>query len=401
MVFDWLRRKKKDSSPSVEAERADDSSPIVNDIPPSDTLETPVNVPEEMPLADDVSAEVPPVETAETQTTAIVNDAPSLDTPETPANIPAATNAPAPQPAAPGYFQRLKQGLAKTRSGFADLFLGKKILDQNLIDDLEMQLLTADVGMEVTDKIIRDVTQKVERKELGDVEAVQHAVKTHMQSLLEPYARPFDVHAHKPFVLLMTGINGAGKTTTIGKLARHFQNQGLKVMLAAGDTFRAAAVEQLQSWGERHNIPVIAQKTGADAASVAYDALESAKARQIDVLIIDTAGRLHTQDHLMEELKKIKRVLQKQDASTPHETLLVIDAGNGQNALRQAEQFHQAMQLDGIILTKLDGTAKGGIVFAITERLHLPVRYIGVGEAPEDLRPFNAHDFVSALLYGE
>ena len=415
MVFDWLRRKKKDTPPSVEAERADDNLPIVNDIPPSDTPETSTNIPEEMPLADNVFAEVPPAETTETQTTAIVNDAPPLDTQETPANIPekmplpenalanipAATNAPVPQPAAPGYFQRLKQGLAKTRSGFADLFLGKKILDQNLIDDLEMQLLTADVGMEVTDKIIRDVAQKVERKELGDVEAVQNAVKNHMQSLLEPYVRPFDVHAHKPFVLLMTGINGAGKTTTIGKLARHFQNQGLKVMLAAGDTFRAAAVEQLQSWGERHNIPVIAQKTGADAASVAYDALESAKARQIDVLIIDTAGRLHTQDHLMEELKKIKRVLQKQDTRAPHETLLVIDAGNGQNALRQAEQFHQAMQLDGIILTKLDGTAKGGIVFAITERLHLPVRYIGVGEAPEDLRPFNAHDFVSALLYGE
>ena len=300
-----------------------------------------------------------------------------------------------------GYFQRLKQGLAKTRSGFADLFLGKKTLDQNLIDDLEMQLLTADVGIEVTERIIREVTTRVERKELGDVQAVQEAVKTHMEQLLAPYARPFDPGLHKPFVLLMTGINGAGKTTTIGKLARHFQAQGLKVMLAAGETFRAAAVEQLQSWGARHNIPVIAQKTGADAASVAYDALESARARQIDILIIDTAGRLHTQDHLMDELKKIKRVLKKIDNHAPHETLLVIDAGNGQNALRQAEQFHRAMELDGIILTKLDGTAKGGIVFAITERLALPIRYIGVGEQPEDLRPFNAKDFVNALLYGE
>ncbi|MDO5090432.1 MAG: signal recognition particle-docking protein FtsY [Cardiobacteriaceae bacterium] len=372
MVFDWLRRKKQDT-PAQELPAAE-PAPIAEAIPPAENI-----------------TEVPVIE----------EPAPTPEPVAEPEAAPVVQPIAEPEPAKPGYFQRLKQGLAKTRSGFADLFLGKKALDQNLIDDLEMQLLTADVGMEVTDKIIRDVTQKVERNELADVQAVQHAVKTHMQALLEPYARPFDVSTHKPFVLLMTGINGAGKTTTIGKLARHFQQQGLKVMLAAGDTFRAAAVEQLQSWGARHNIPVIAQKTGADAASVAYDALESAKARHIDILIIDTAGRLHTQDHLMEELKKIKRVIQKQDPAAPHETLLVIDAGNGQNALRQAEQFHSAMQLDGIVLTKLDGTAKGGIVFAITERLQLPVRYIGVGEAPEDLRPFNAQDFVHALLYGE
>ena len=281
-----------------------------------------------------------------------------------------------------GYFARIRQGLAKTRRGFADLFLGKKTLDQDLIDDLETQLLTADVGIEVTRSIIDGVTAKIDRKELKDVDAVKAAVRDHMQQLLAPYAQALDSSRAKPFVILMTGINGAGKTTTIGKLARHFQQEGKKVMLAAGDTFRAAAVEQLQTWGARHNVPVIAQGTGADAASVAYDALQSATARGIDVLIIDTAGRLHTQDHLMEELKKIKRVIAKLNPDAPHETMLIIDAGNGQNALRQAEQFHKAMQLDSITVTKLDGTAKGGILFAISEKLGLPIRYIGVGEQP-------------------
>ena len=300
-----------------------------------------------------------------------------------------------------GYFARIRQGLAKTRRGFADLFLGKKTLDQDLIDDLETQLLTADVGIEVTRNIIDSVTAQIDRKELKDVEAVKAAVRDHMQQLLAPYAQALDTSRTKPFVILMTGINGAGKTTTIGKLARHFQQEGKKVMLAAGDTFRAAAVEQLQTWGARHNVPVIAQGTGADAASVAYDALQSATARGIDVLIIDTAGRLHTQDHLMEELKKIKRVIAKLDPAAPHETMLIIDAGNGQNALRQAEQFHKAMQLDSITVTKLDGTAKGGILFAISEKLGIPIRYIGVGEQPEDLRPFNAQEFVQAILYAE
>ena len=300
-----------------------------------------------------------------------------------------------------GYFARIRQGLAKTRRGFADLFLGKKTLDQDLIDDLETQLLTADVGIDVTRNIIDSVTAQIDRKELKDVEAVKAAVRDHMQQLLAPYAQPLDTGRTKPFVILMTGINGAGKTTTIGKLARYFQQEGKKVMLAAGDTFRAAAVEQLQTWGARHNVPVIAQGTGADAASVAYDALQSATARGIDVLIIDTAGRLHTQDHLMEELKKIKRVIAKLDPAAPHETMLIIDAGNGQNALRQAELFHKAMQLDSITVTKLDGTAKGGILFAISEKLGIPIRYIGVGEQPEDLRPFNAQEFVQALLYAE
>ncbi|MFC0036179.1 signal recognition particle-docking protein FtsY [Cardiobacterium valvarum] len=300
-----------------------------------------------------------------------------------------------------GYFARIRQGLAKTRHGFANLFLGKKTLDQDLIDDLEAQLLTADVGIEVTTKIIDTVTQQIDRKELKDVDAVKAAVRDHMQQLLAPFAQPLDTSSAKPYVILMTGINGAGKTTTIGKLARHFQQEGKKVMLAAGDTFRAAAVEQLQTWGARHNVPVIAQGTGADAASVAYDALQSATARGVDVLIIDTAGRLHTQDHLMAELQKIKRVIGKLNPDAPHETMLIIDAGNGQNALRQAEQFHKAMQLDSITVTKLDGTAKGGILFAISEKLGIPIRYIGVGEQSEDLRPFNANEFVRALLYVE
>ena len=393
MVFNWLRGKKKDNSSAEDVQEAVEQSAESVIAPQAQDATA------EKEGAQDIPAEAENVVTDES--TQAAPAAAGIEVAQEAESVVSAQTHSEPEAEKTGYFQRLKQGLAKTRSGFADLFLGKKTLDKDLIDDLEMQLLTADVGIEVTEKIIRDVTRRVERKELGDVRAVQEAVKNHMQSLLEPYAKPMNYLTHKPFVLLMTGINGAGKTTTIGKLSRHFQEQGLKVMLAAGDTFRAAAVEQLQSWGERHNIPVIAQKTGADAASVAYDALGSAKAKQADVLIIDTAGRLHTQDHLMDELKKIKRVLKKIDPDAPHETLLVIDAGNGQNALRQAEQFHQAMQLDGIILTKLDGTAKGGIVFAITERLGLPIRYIGVGEQPGDLRPFNAQDFVSALLYGE
>ena len=340
-----------------------------------------------------VTAETTPSET----TTALAAD---------PISETAAEHDNTPQPQAKpksegGYFARIRQGLAKTRHGFANLFLGKKTLDQDLIDDLEAQLLTADVGIEVTTKIIDTVTQKIDRKELKDVDAVKAAVCDHMQQLLAPFAQPLDTSSAKPYVILMTGINGAGKTTTIGKLAHHFQQEGKKVMLAAGDTFRAAAVEQLQTWGARHNVPVIAQGTGADAASVAYDALQSATARGVDVLIIDTAGRLHTQDHLMAELQKIKRVIGKLNPDAPHETMLIIDAGNGQNALRQAEQFHKAMQLDSITVTKLDGTAKGGILFAISEKLGIPIRYIGVGEQPEDLRPFNANEFVRALLYAE
>jgi len=442
MVFNWFKKRNKAQTTTPQEQ---ENNAAITEQPVSSSEESPANdSPSETTTASSVVSEESTTVTAETassDTTTVfaAEEAPISDSDETAPSevaVPVVNEAPAtiaaetassetttalaadpiseiatehdntPQPQAKpksegGYFARIRQGLAKTRHGFANLFLGKKTLDQDLIDDLEAQLLTADVGIEVTTKIIDTVTQQIDRKELKDVDAVKAAVRDHMQQLLAPFAQPLDTSSAKPYVILMTGINGAGKTTTIGKLARHFQQEGKKVMLAAGDTFRAAAVEQLQTWGARHNVPVIAQGTGADAASVAYDALQSATARGVDVLIIDTAGRLHTQDHLMAELQKIKRVIGKLNPDAPHETMLIIDAGNGQNALRQAEQFHKAMQLDSITVTKLDGTAKGGILFAISEKLGIPIRYIGVGEQPEDLRPFNANEFVRALLYAE
>ncbi|WP_330110977.1 signal recognition particle-docking protein FtsY [Methylophaga thalassica] len=304
----------------------------------------------------------------------------------------------------PGFFSRLKQGLSRTSSklteGFASLILGRKNIDDDLLEELETQLLTADLGVEATTRIITDLTQRVARKQLNDVEALFAAMREDMISILEPSSQPLEIpeKTDGPYVILMVGINGVGKTTTIGKLAKQFQQQGKKVMLAAGDTFRAAAVEQLQVWGERNNIPVIAQKTGADSASVIFDGLQAAKARNMDILIADTAGRLHTQSNLMEELKKVKRVMAKVDDTAPHEVMLVLDAGTGQNALQQAQQFQQSVGVSGITLTKLDGTAKGGIIFAIANKTKLPIRYIGVGEKIDDLRPFNATDFVDALL---
>ncbi|KAB7627364.1 signal recognition particle-docking protein FtsY [Alkalilimnicola sp. S0819] len=303
----------------------------------------------------------------------------------------------------PGLFARLKAGLSRTGSGLTEglssLFLGKKVIDDELLEELETRLLMADVGVEATQRIIDGVTERLKRKELNDVEALLAGLQADMRAILAPCARPLVLdERHQPFVILMVGVNGAGKTTTIGKLAKRFQGEGRAVMLAAGDTFRAAAVEQLQVWGERSGIPVVAQHTGADSASVCFDALQAARARQMDVLIADTAGRLHTQSNLMDELAKVKRVLGKQDATAPHETLLVLDASNGQNALAQARQFHQAVGVDGVVLTKLDGTAKGGVIFAIAEQLGLPVRFIGVGEGAEDLRPFDADEFVRALL---
>ncbi|MCX4188579.1 signal recognition particle-docking protein FtsY [Methylophaga sp. OBS4] len=303
----------------------------------------------------------------------------------------------------PGLFGRLKQGLSRTSTklteGFATLVLGRKTIDDDLLDELETQLLTADLGVDATTAIINDLTQRVARKQLGDAEALFNAMREDMINILQPSCQPLKLpDSPDPFVILMVGINGVGKTTTIGKLAKQFQQQGKSVMLAAGDTFRAAAVEQLQVWGERNNIPVVAQHSGADSASVIFDALQAAKARNIDILIADTAGRLHTQSNLMEELKKVKRVMGKIDQTAPHEIMLVLDAGTGQNALQQAQQFNQAVGLTGITLTKLDGTAKGGIIFAIANKTGLPIRFIGVGEKIDDLRQFDATDFVDALL---
>jgi fused signal recognition particle receptor len=302
-----------------------------------------------------------------------------------------------------GFFQRLTQGLTKTRtrfaSGLGNLFLGKKMLDTELLELIETQLLTADVGVEATEQLIKSLTTRLARNELNDASAALLTLQEEMKAILRPSEAVITLtDDHKPFVILVVGINGSGKTTTIGKLAKNLQQTNNSVMLAAGDTFRAAATEQLQVWGERNAIPVISQHPGADTAAVIYDALESAKAKGIDVLIADTAGRLHTQKGLMDELKKVKRVLGKLDPTAPHETLLVLDASIGQNALTQAQQFHESIGVTGLALTKLDGTAKGGIVFAIAKQMKLPIRYIGVGEGIDDLRPFNADEFVKALF---
>ena len=313
---------------------------------------------------------------------------------------------PVPQPegdSAEGFFLRLKQGLSKTSAslgeGLAALFLGKKAIDDDLLDELETRLLTADVGVEATTLIVQSLTRRVARKELSDSGALYKALQEELELLLKPVEQPLQIDkAIQPYVILVVGVNGAGKTTTIGKLAKKLQLEGKKVMLAAGDTFRAAAVEQLQVWGERNQIPVIAQHTGADSASVIFDAVQAAKARGIDVLIADTAGRLHTKDNLMEELKKVRRVIGKLDQAAPHEVLLVLDAGTGQNAINQTRQFNQAVELTGLALTKLDGTAKGGVIFALAKQFSLPIRYIGVGEGIDDLRTFAAHDFVKALF---
>ena len=293
--------------------------------------------------------------------------------------------------------ERLFKSKKKLGDGLSSLVIGKKKIDEDLLEELEMLLIGSDIGIQTTDKVIEVVRKKASRKELKDEDSLYQLIKEELESLLikENLLQP---SSNNPFVILVVGINGAGKTTTIGKLAKLFQGEGKSVMLAAGDTFRAAAVEQLQVWGERNDIPVIAQKTGADAASVVYDAYQSAIAKDIDILIADTAGRLHTQDNLMQELEKIKRVLKKHNEDAPHETLLVIDGGSGQNAIQQANEFHKSINLTGLAITKLDGTAKGGVLFSISDSLKLPIRYIGVGEAIEDLKPFNAIDFVNALF---
>ena len=309
------------------------------------------------------------------------------------------------KPQREGFFARLKRSLVRTRenigSGFFGLFSGKKI-DDDLFEELETQLLTADLGVDTTTRIIEGLVQHADRKQLKDAEALYGLLKQDMGEMLAKVEQPLVIDtSKKPYVILMVGVNGVGKTTTIGKLAKQFQAEGKSVMLAAGDTFRAAAVEQLQVWGQRNNIPVIAQHTGADSASVIYDAIEAARSRGADVLIADTAGRLQNKSNLMEELKKVVRVMKKLDDAAPHEIMLTLDAGTGQNALSQAKLFSEAVGLTGITLTKLDGTAKGGVIFAVADKFQIPIRYIGVGEGIDDLRPFVANDFIEALFSRE
>lgn len=301
------------------------------------------------------------------------------------------------------WFSKLKTGLSRTRQNFgkgiANAVLGQKVLDESVLEDIETILLTADIGVEASQEIVASLTDKVSRKELTDGEALILQLEQQLFDMIAPSQQPLTISGdHKPYVILMVGVNGAGKTTTIGKLAKRLQAEGKSVLLAAGDTFRAAAIEQLQVWGERNDIPVVAQQIGSDSASVIYDAIESAKARNIDVVIADTAGRLHTQSNLMQELSKVERVIKKLDDSAPHEVMLVLDAGIGQNALQQAKQFNEIVNVSGITITKLDGTAKGGILFAIANQLKIPIRFIGIGEGIEDLREFDAESFVNALF---
>ena len=434
-LFGWLRKKPQETvveqpqvqpepipEPIVEAEPvAETPAPVVLPLvepvlqPVVEVEPEPVVEPEpehkpwpELPVAEepvalveDVQAEhiAPPIPAVVEPVAAVVEAAPVVET-----AVPAVVE---PEPVAAetgktGFFARLKQGLSKTSAsigeGMASLFLGKKVIDDELLEDIETRLLTADVGVEATAVIIQSLTQKVARKQLTDADALYKSLQAELAAMLKPVEAPLVITPNKPFVILVVGVNGAGKTTTIGKLAKKLQSEGKKVMLAAGDTFRAAAVEQLQVWGERNKIPVIAQHTGADSASVIFDAVQAAKARNIDVLIADTAGRLHTKDNLMEELKKVRRVIGKLDADAPHEVLLVLDAGTGQNAISQAKQFNQTVQLTGLALTKLDGTAKGGVIFALAKQFGLPIRYIGVGEGIDDLRTFEAEPFVQALF---
>ena len=309
-------------------------------------------------------------------------------------------------PSKRGFFGRLRDGLSRTRNKLSDglgaVVLGRKEVDASLLEEVETQLLTADVGLEATDAIIDGLRARLGRKQLADADEFMAALREELRAILAPCDKPLVIDtSKKPFVILMVGVNGVGKTTTIGKLAKRYQSEGHSVMLAAGDTFRAAAVEQLQVWGERNAVQVVAQDTGSDSASVIFDAYQSAKAKGVDILIADTAGRLHTKDNLMTELEKIVRVLKKQDPRLPDEILLVLDSTTGQNALAQADSFHKSTTLTGLALTKLDGSAKGGVAFALAKRLGIPLRFIGVGEQIDDLRPFNAHDFVAALFGDE
>jgi len=327
----------------------------------------------------------------------------SKNSPANPETVATRSESPKPEDKKPIFFSRLISGLSRTRGRLGEaietLVHGEKTIDARFLEDIETLLLSADVGIEASDQIISRLKQQLDRKQLSATSELLHALKAELQMILDPCEVPLHVNSSsKPFVILVVGVNGVGKTTTIGKLAKRLQSQGKKVMLAAGDTFRAAAVEQLQVWSDHNKLPVVAQETGADSASVIFDAYQSAKAKEVDVLIADTAGRLHTKDNLMKELEKIVRMLKKQDERLPDETLLVLDATTGQNALSQAESFHASTEVTGITLTKLDGTAKGGVVFAIAKQLGLPIRFVGVGEQVDDLRPFEAQKFVAALF---
>lgn len=367
---------------------------VVEDLPPAVAVE-PETVEESEPALTDEELEALAIESENeiVEEEAAVEEEPAADAQQEQE-----------KPTKEGFFARLKRSLLKTKenlgSGFISLFRGKKI-DDDLFEELEEQLLIADVGVETTRKIISSLTDTASRKQLRDAEALYGLLKDEMGDILAKVDEPLNIEGKTPFVILMVGVNGVGKTTTIGKLARQFEQQGKSVMLAAGDTFRAAAVEQLQVWGQRNNIPVVAQHTGADSASVIFDAIQAAKARNVDVLIADTAGRLQNKSHLMEELKKIVRVMKKLDVEAPHEVMLTIDASTGQNAISQAKLFHEAVGLTGITLTKLDGTAKGGVIFSVADQFGIPIRYIGVGERIEDLRPFKAGDFIEALFARE
>ncbi|MGF0337055.1 signal recognition particle-docking protein FtsY [Ectopseudomonas toyotomiensis] len=406
-LFSWWRKKPAEAA-AEPAQPAPFEQPATQ--APAEEPSTPEPAPEALPVVEPEVAEVAPAPAPQPEplvaAPVVVEPPPLVPEPVVEALPEVAASAPVAAPATqekPSFFARLKQGLSKTSAslgeGMASLFLGKKAIDDDLLDDLETRLLTADVGVEATTAIIGNLTKRVARKELADSGALYKALQEELVTLLKPVEQSLVIDtAKQPYVILVVGVNGVGKTTTIGKLAKKLQLEGKKVMLAAGDTFRAAAVEQLQVWGERNNIAVIAQHTGADSASVIFDAVQAAKSRGIDVLIADTAGRLHTKDNLMEELKKVRRVIGKLDATAPHEVLLVLDAGTGQNAINQAKQFNQTVNLTGLALTKLDGTAKGGVIFALAKQFGLPIRYIGVGEGIDDLRPFEAQAFVQALF---
>jgi fused signal recognition particle receptor len=419
-LFSWFGRGSKDKAAPEETVK---TTPVVEQATPETAVITPSIEPEitpqpaevEMTVAAPAAVEMPADISTMLEAEAVfepaavvdesVSDFIATDSTDAVTDVAEFHEETQERPKRAGLFSRLVKGLMRTResigAGFMALFRGKK-LDDDLFDELETQLLTADLGVETTQRIMQNLTKQAKLNQLKDAEALYDLLKQEMAAILQPVSQPLQIDSSKtPYVILMIGVNGVGKTTTIGKLAKHFQAQGKSVMLAAGDTFRAAAVEQLQVWGQRNQIPVIAQHTGADSASVIFDAIQAAKSRNVDILIADTAGRLQNKGHLMEELKKIVRVMKKLDDSAPHEVMLTLDASTGQNAISQAKLFGEAVGVNGITLTKLDGTAKGGVIFAIANQFGIPIRYIGVGEAIEDLRPFEANDFIEALFGGE